>query len=497
MDLVIYFLGEGVLWGVILVGFFLYFLVTHSTVGAADNVETRRAIYMLREERWRRTYAELIAAWLDRLDGLWTKELQADPPPFAAHSPRAAFSHGLLNFTLAFALAYPVFGLLLHWLATGATQSVGGVEVIPPAEAWWERPAVIAGLSILFLGFIRASIDEARATLNSNSRPRILLVFFLICVTGVSFIIFDVFIGYFDWKIRAILYVFTIFLIGSVSIANRYSGIIAVFLAFSFSSTHEAIKIYYLFLLGAAATIVVWLGAQLHKPTLLLSLWVLFGTAATLLAIDSAQSIGQEAISLIVFLGLLPLLNGVTDFLSIGMTRLLLRRAENTAARWARPALWLFDLAFALFTLALLSGAFIAIIVLVRPASGEPLIDVLALIADVRARPANYWWLGFMVFTTLLPSFIHMVAAAYSVAIFYLPEWREGLAARLEDGMRGDGQRGAEGRLRLVALLTFAWGAPTAALVTAASLVWSERVGLRTWSLDQAEGFARWVAGFA
>lgn len=198
-----------------------------------------------------------------------------------------------------------------------------------------------------------------------------------------------------------------------------------------------------------------------------------------------------------VFLCLLPLLNGLTDFLSTGMSRWLLRLAAHAEARWARPVLWLLDLGFALFTLALLIGGFIAFVTLVRPDNGVPLIDVFALIEDVRERPEAHYWLGFMVFTTLLPSLIHMVAAAYSVAIFYLPEWREGLASRLEDGMRGDGQRGAEGRLRLVALLTFAWGAPTAALVTAASLVWSERVGLRTWSLDQAEGFARWVAGFA
>ena len=488
MDLVIYFLEEGALWAVILAIFFLYFLFTHSTVGA-DNVETRRAIYMLREERWRKTYADLIASWLDWLDKLWTKEFQADPPPFTKHSLRAAFSHGLLNFTLAFALAYPVFGVLLHWLATGEAQSIGGVEVISSSDAWWRQPATIGGLALF--GFAMWSA-QAAIRIGAEVRHFVWLAFAFGVGYSLEAAVAVVFSGAFA---VAVAIPVGLAVGGAIALAGPLAVAVASGSTFAVAGAFAGV------VLGAVAFVcalaVAWLMARLRKPALLLFLWALLGVAAIIAAIIWPPAITLRMAGVIVFIGLLPLLNGITDFLSIGMTRLLLRRAEMTEARWTRPALWLFDLLFALFTLALLTAAFIAIIVLVRPASGEPLIDILALIADVRARPENYWWLGLMVFTTLLPSLMHMVAAAYSVAIFYLPKWREGLAARLEDGMRGDGQRGAEGRLRLVALLTLAWGAPTAALVTAASLVWSERVGLRTWSLDQAEAFALWVAGFA
>lgn len=111
---------EVVDWALILVAFAFYHAYTSRPVGAATpvgagpNQETREHLHMLRQSRWRETYAAVIAAWLDRLDRLWTKELRADPPPFPAHSPRAAFSHGLLMFSLAFAFACPILGPFLH-----------------------------------------------------------------------------------------------------------------------------------------------------------------------------------------------------------------------------------------------------------------------------------------------------------------------------------------------------------------------------------------------
>lgn len=491
------------IWALILVLSALYYAYTLRTVGAADNEETRRAIHMLREERWRRTYAALIAGWLDRLDRLWTKELRAETPPFPAHSPRAAFSHGLLNFTLVFALAYPILGLLLHWLATGEAQSVGGVEVIPAAAAWWERPATMGALTLVCLALLK--------TLAAGlTRPSIwALAWRIVAISYCSTFIFvtDIVI------VSMVMFAY----LAAIQIRSRLSGLISYIIAVSIAAPATATIAFYLLDSGvtnfistiggviltifiinfASALTVVWLGNRLKRPALLVFLWALLGVAAILLALLLAPEIRSEAAGLIVFIGLLPLLNGLTDFLSTGMTRFLLRRAELAEGRWARPALWLFDLLFALFTLALLIGAFIAFVTLVRPASGVPLIDVLALIEDVRARPGNYWWLGFMVFTTLLPSLIHMVAASYSLALFYLPEWRAALAARLEAGMAGDGQRGAEGRVRLVALMTLAWGGPTALLWSLLSFLWGERVGLREWSLGLAEGFARWVAGVA
>ena len=133
---------------------------------------------------------------------------------------------------------------------------------------------------------------------------------------------------------------------------------------------------------------------------------------------------------------------------------------------------------------------------LVRPESGRPLINILDLLFDIRAHPENYYWLAFMVFTTLLPSLLHLIAAAYSIFLLFLPKWRRRIADELEAGAE-DGERGSKGRLALVALLTCAWGVPTAALWIFLAFVWSERVGLRHWALDRAEDFTLRVGAFA
>ena len=125
--------------------------------------------------------------------------------------------------------------------------------------------------------------------------------------------------------------------------------------------------------------------------------------------------------TLIVFLALLPLLNAVFDFFSIGLTRFLLRRgavsAGSGALGWA-----LGDLASALVFFALLGLALVTMIQWLNGLGAAPLLDLGALFADIRADPGAYWWLYVTLFSTLLPTLLHFVLASFSALLAIMPE---------------------------------------------------------------------------
>lgn len=365
------------------------------------------------------------------------------------------------------------------------------MQVIPAAEALWERPATIGGLASLAFARIAAGTAERNG---AHLRSQLFVAIGLAIGMGAfanSMSVVVIAVG--------LAFVSAFPAAGARASATAFAIAISVGMAILAAGLRPSTILFLTGLgIGLGGAIAIhWIGRRIARPAVMEFLWALAGLTAIIAAVALAAEIRAKGVGFIVFLGLIPLLIGTANCLSIGMTRLLLRRAERAQALRARMLLWLLDLLFALFTLVLLIRGFIAIVTLVRPEDGVPLVDVLALIEDVRVRPEAHYWLGFMVFTTLLPSAIHMVAAAYSAFLLVLPAWRERVAADLEAGAAGNGHRGNRGRIWLVLLLTFARGGPTAALWSLLSFLWSERVGLRQWSLDQAEGFARWVAGFA
>lgn len=118
----------------------------------------------------------------------------------------------------------------------------------------------------------------------------------------------------------------------------------------------------------------------------------------------------------IVFLGLLPLLNALFDWLSVGVTRSLLRRSE--ARPWLAVPLGLADLFIALGLFVLLRATIIVTLVLMnRLHTDGDVIDLAAVFADLRdpAGAQSYWWLYAVIFTTLVPTMLHASLAVLSL----------------------------------------------------------------------------------
>jgi hypothetical protein len=148
---------------------------------------------------------------------------------------------------------------------------------------------------------------------------------------------------------------------------------------------------------------------------------VLVLLAALAVAVRSSSEIDDTGATLIVFLGLLPLLNAMFDFLSIGLTRWLLRRGAVSlgfgALGWA-----LGDLFSALGFFALLGLTLVTMVHWLNGLDAAPLLDLGALFADIRADPGAYWWLYVSIFSTLLPTLLHFVLASFSALLAVMRE---------------------------------------------------------------------------
>lgn len=80
----------------------------------------------------------------------------------------------------------------------------------------------------------------------------------------------------------------------------------------------------------------------------------------------------------------------------------------------------------------------IAFIHFVRPQDGVPLIDLPTLFDDLARNPGDYWWLFFMLFSTLLPTMTHAGIALFSAFTLAGPRLRAWLARLFRMGGRGD-----------------------------------------------------------
>jgi hypothetical protein len=145
--------------------------------------------------------------------------------------------------------------------------------------------------------------------------------------------------------------------------------------------------------------------------------------------------------------GLLTLVNAPFDWIAVGLTRALLRRGLAPGG-WGPYVYALIDAVVAVPLIILL--AFVTIlaaqtfddIAVVRAGSQALILPLGPLFEGLETRPGDYefWWVWFMLFSTLIPSLINLVigAAAFLRGLPHLNAWilnrmPEGKAVREND----------------------------------------------------------------
>jgi hypothetical protein len=172
--------------------------------------------------------------------------------------------------------------------------------------------------------------------------------------------------------------------------------------------------------------------------------WIGFwqlAVVATLLAIAALDVTSRryyDSQSITVMLVLIPLVNVPFDWLSIGLTRALLRWGCRPGAPSPLP-LGLLDLALGVCLLVSLSVALVAALqvadwIIVREgghAVGR-VTDLLDRVDNDWTDPANYWAYATL-FSTLIPSVLNAVIGAVSVITWWPGPLRRWVVAKIED----------------------------------------------------------------
>ena len=184
--------------------------------------------------------------------------------------------------------------------------------------------------------------------------------------------------------------------------------------------------------------------------------WLAFGPLATaasylLLHLGVRLDATEDGLMLIVMIGLLPLLNVLWDWLSIGFTRALLRRGCEDGA-WHPFWLGLIDLAIGLGLLFPLAATLVfglqTVDWIMRAAHHPLLINVparLLALRDTPLDPAN-WWVYATLFSTLIPSALNCVIGMISLTTIFSPRLRNWLI----DGIENVEQKGRRVELHLI-----------------------------------------------
>ena len=173
-------------------------------------------------------------------------------------------------------------------------------------------------------------------------------------------------------------------------------------------------------------------------------------------------------------LGLLPLLNAVFDYLSYGVTLTLIKIGAAQRNVWSF-VLAAVDAVLAFVLLVLLGCAVVFTVALINALGSAPLLDIPAVFEDLRdpATRGSYTWLYLTLFSTLVPTGVHLVIGVFSITT-WLPEAFKGWLA---DRMIASPETGSLGSI---------FGGLLAALIGA---IWCFAIALLLW-----EG-GSWIVG--
>ncbi|MDD5394203.1 MAG: hypothetical protein PHE17_14415 [Thiothrix sp.] len=294
------------------------------------------------------------------------------------HYPHAfgvkTFTEPAFDFSVRVALVYPILSLLVFWAFTGQGGQIGGMTVMPALDAWWQRWSVLIWMAVTFWLYYKGITRSG-------------------------------------WREWAYLFAF--------AVAGAGAGAVAFAGAFAGA--------------GAGA----WLMEKLykimrHKGTAgwfwagFVPFYLLAGAGVVYWLVQQ-PGVTTDSLMLLLFYALLPLLNVVWDWLSLGVTRSLLYAiADKVHGGWTAFVWALLDGVLALgFLLLITLTVTVGIaatnwVAQLGGGCGASVFDLQLLFDGIRvdALHPDYWWLYFMFLYTLVPTVLHMIIASLSVLLW-------------------------------------------------------------------------------
>jgi hypothetical protein len=361
-------------------------------------------------------YAERLTWFLDRVDHFFGDAGQADktllPRAFGLRTPAPLWTAPALDRCLLLALVYPIATIFLIWAISG---HVGPAERALHLEAnvsGWQRLGTTALLGVGAIAGWRGSRSVGWRSL----------------AWGVGgFIVAGVAAG-----------------AGAVVVAVGFGGAVAVSFAIAIAGAGAGFAALYIAraAIGSVVTAVVFAGIIAGVFAVVIAIrWAsntsvrrgwqglflcVFLAAGTLICLAAARLFSSPLISevggpLLLFLGLLTLVNAPFDWASLGLTRALLRRGLELRGWWpyglALVDACLAALIIAALALTMVVGVqiFDTLAVLGGGAAVLPLDSLFTGIAEHPSAP-EYWWIDALLLSTMVPSLVNLIIGGTSLA---------------------------------------------------------------------------------
>lgn len=348
---------------------------------------------------------------------------------------RDALTWWMVDRAMLLAVMYPLIFLLLPWLVGDDAVLGAGVTVFPAADFWPERAVVLGFLIALttalkvrdrlacsrrrfwrraanWLPMIAVAVAAAGATAGATVGVVAALGAVAVAVTAeVAFMVAFGVAYNFAFSVpgsTAVAFAVAGAVTGAGSVAGAGAGAVAVFCAVT----------------GAFAVAALWSKGRPGATMAVLATGWMTGLAAVVLFTDiAALPVGVKGA--FIFLAVLPLINGLFDALSYATTLATMRK--GLATRWAW-ALGVLDLLIGAVLFLALGATMVAVIAALNALGSAPLFDLEALFVGLRSDPGSYWWLYLILFSTLLPTALHLGIAALAVQGVFPQSWRRRVA---------------------------------------------------------------------
>lgn len=455
----------------------------------------------------RRVYVSVIATILDSLD-----ELIGDQGTGRRGHKHPDWSGKLFDACALLAMIYPFASLLLTWVLAGDAGPVGLALGLSPDTSF---QSLLARLSLA----VALAMATVGAVLRFAGEPHLATVAAVIAGTlgtaaagagaGAAAIVAGVVLG-----VGAVFIVGfgQIFLRLVIFCAAAALGVPFLDADWVEKSIHAALSIALIVGIVAAALVGVHeTGRELRfvsrRQTFVeksrFSRWFLVYPVMLVAAtwtpnlVSTLPLKGQyvgTVVAAVPFLGLFPMINLPFDWISIGLTRRLLRWGLEPGAPHPFVIAFL-DLLLATILLVLLAAITIMALHLVNVGAQVgghlPPFPLEEIFSELRANPANpkHAWIYLILFSTLLPSLLNVIVATTALAAWPIPTHQIRIAIeRYEQGHTAPGPF-------LALLLTATWVMGVG--FVAAALWWGGRALLQFGQLgpaliDSAAAFAGW-----
>lgn len=410
--------------------------------------------------------AQIYARWLEKIlravehffDEKIPEKLTFIQRAIGLRKPAALWSAPALDWCILFAFIYPQAFLILGWVITGKAGQAETVLGLATENDPLPRYVTVAAIAAAVLGY-----EKCCQTLTRHSQYQetgavraFRFALWFIVLVGAS-LLSDYLLNHGVGAIAGSV-ILTSSIVGAVA-GDVLIAVLAGFVGAAFGNV--ALFQFGLFTAGIAPAIAAaaigfahsafgdrgtswWrLRQRLHHSMLF---WWLFLAAA--LCLDAVFAKLLPASNpwpvkgpMLLYYGLLPVLNAPFLWFSVGMTRALLWLGLERKAWW--PYFYaLLDAAVAVLVIVLLSGVIVlgvqTLDLLAVQAGAEPLLSVAPLLDAVingfktKTFRAEYWWIYTLILSAMIPSLLNLVIGGFSL-VRGVPALSRYLNARLPE----------------------------------------------------------------